>query len=330
MRAQGTTTVEIKSGYGLTVDDEARALRIAGELTDETTFLGAHVVPAEYADRRDDYVDLVTGPMLRACAPHARWVDVFCEPHVAARVRRRRGPRGPRGRPGRRSGRCACTATSSGPAPASGSPSSSARPASTTARSSSDADVDALAGAAGTTVATLLPGVEFSTRSPYPDARRLLDAGVVVALATDCNPGTCYSSSMPFVIALAVREMRPDAGRGAARGDGRAARRRCGATTSAASRPGMRADLAGARRAVLPAPGLPRGRAHRARTGAGAELTGCPHQLSALRGVVNQPLGHGVALSSGSKLDLPGPAANRRSSVTPSRRPCRPTRQAEP
>jgi len=69
------------------------------------------------------------------------------------------------------------------------------------------ADVAALADAAGTTVATLLPGVEFSTRSPYPDARRLLDAGVVVALATDCNPGTCNSSSMPLMVALAVREM---------------------------------------------------------------------------------------------------------------------------
>ena len=83
MRAQGTTTVEVKSGYGLTVADEARALRIAREQTDETTFLGAHVVPEEYADRRAEYVDLVTGPMLRACAPHARWVDVFCEPHSA-------------------------------------------------------------------------------------------------------------------------------------------------------------------------------------------------------------------------------------------------------
>jgi imidazolonepropionase len=70
-----------------------------------------------------------------------------------------------------------------------------------------DGDVEALAAARGITVATLLPGVEFSTRSPYPDARRLIDAGVDVALASDCNPGTCYSSSIPFAIALAVREM---------------------------------------------------------------------------------------------------------------------------
>jgi imidazolonepropionase len=147
MRRQGTTTVEVKSGYGLTVQDEARALRLAGEVTRETTYLGAHVVPPDMAGDRDAYVELVTGEMLQACAPFARWVDVFCEP----------------------------------------------------------ASVDALAG--GTTVATLLPGVEFSTRSPYPDARRLLGAGVTVALATDCNPGSCFTSSMAFCIALAVREM---------------------------------------------------------------------------------------------------------------------------
>jgi imidazolonepropionase len=70
----------------------------------------------------------------------------------------------------------------------------------------SDADVAALA--ASGTVATLLPGVEFSTRQPYPDARRLLEAGVSVAIATDCNPGSCFTSSMPFCVALAVREMR--------------------------------------------------------------------------------------------------------------------------
>ena len=79
MRRQGTTTVEVKSGYGLTVADEARALAIARQFTPETTFLGAHVVPAEYADDPAGYVDLVTGPMLDACAPHANWIDVFCE-----------------------------------------------------------------------------------------------------------------------------------------------------------------------------------------------------------------------------------------------------------
>ena len=156
------------------------------EVTPETTFLGAHVVPPDTPDAPDDYVALVTGPMLDACAPHARWIDVFCEP-VGARLRRRRGPRRADRRARPPGWSCGCTPTSSPPGRACGWRSSSARPAPTTAPTSTDADVDALAG--GDTVATLLPGVEFSTRSPYPDARRLLDAGVDVALATDCNPG---------------------------------------------------------------------------------------------------------------------------------------------
>ena len=132
-RAQGTTTIEIKSGYGLDVETEERLLRLAREVTDETTFLGAHVVPAGID--RADYLALVTGPMLAACAPHARWADVFCEPASPRRVRRRRGPHGAR-RPRRRpASGCACTATSSGTVRASGSPSSSAPRASTTARS---------------------------------------------------------------------------------------------------------------------------------------------------------------------------------------------------
>jgi imidazolonepropionase len=206
MRAQGTTTVEVKSGYGLTVADEARALRIAREQTDETTFLGAHVVPEEYAGRRADYVDLVTGPMLRACAPHARWVDVFCEPHSAHAFTEDEARRVLAA--GREAGLgLRVHGNQLGPGPG-------VRLAVELEAASvdhctylSEDDVEALVAAAGTTVATLLPGVEFSTRSPYPDGRHLLDAGVSVALATDCNPGTCYSSSMPFVVALAVREM---------------------------------------------------------------------------------------------------------------------------
>jgi imidazolonepropionase len=207
MRSQGTSTVEIKSGYGLNVQDEARSLRIAAEFTSETTFLGAHVVPPEYVGRRPEYIDLVTGEMLAACAPHARWVDVFCEPHsphafteqearivlsagreagLGVRVHGNQLGHGPGVRLAVELGAASvdhCTFLS-------------------------DQDVEQLAAASDVTVATLLPGVEFSTRSPYPDARRLLDAGVSLALATDCNPGTCYSSSMPFVLALAVREMR--------------------------------------------------------------------------------------------------------------------------
>jgi imidazolonepropionase len=203
MRAQGTTTVEVKSGYGLTVHDEARALRLAAEVTPETTFLGAHVVPPD--SDRNDYLDLVCGPMLDACAPYARWVDVFCEPGSAHAFD------GDEARAVLTAGRAAgldlrvhANQLTAGPG---------VRLAVELGAASADhcthltdADVDALAG--GTTVATLLPGVEFSTRSPYPDARRLLDAGVTVALATDCNPGSCFTSSMAFCIALAVREMR--------------------------------------------------------------------------------------------------------------------------
>ncbi|WP_350280307.1 imidazolonepropionase [Kribbella sp. HUAS MG21] len=201
MRRQGTTTVEIKSGYGLTVADEARALQIARQFTDETTYLGAHVVPADYADDPAGYVELVTGPMLDAAAEHAKWIDVFVERGafdadqgrailqagqargLQARVHANQLGEGPGVQLAAEVGAAAadhCTYLT-------------------------DADVDALASSG--VVAGLLPAIEFSTRSPYPNARRLLDAGVTVALATDCNPGSGYSSSMPFCIALAVREM---------------------------------------------------------------------------------------------------------------------------
>jgi len=200
MLAQGTTTVEIKSGYGLTVADEARSLRIAEEFTAETTYLGAHTVPSG-ADP-DEYTALACGPMLEACAPHAKWADVFCErgafdgdqaravltasakAGLALRVHANQLTAGPGVRLAVELGAASadhCTHLT-------------------------DADVDALA--SGDTVATLLPGAEFSTRSPYPDARRLIDAGAAVALATDCNPGSSFTSSMAFCIALAVREMR--------------------------------------------------------------------------------------------------------------------------
>jgi imidazolonepropionase len=199
-------------------------------------------VPAG-ADRAG-YVELVRGPMLTACAPHARWIDVFCEPAsphafdadearavllagraagLGLRVHGNQLAAGPGVRLAVELGAASvdhCTHLG-------------------------DADVDALAGAAGTpspTVATLLPGVEFSTRSPYPDARRLLDAGVPVALASDCNPGTCFSDSMPFMIALAVREMRmtPAEALLAATAGGAAALRR---DDVGSLRPGARADL---------------------------------------------------------------------------------------
>ncbi|HEY7173837.1 MAG TPA: imidazolonepropionase [Micromonosporaceae bacterium] len=206
MLRQGTTTVEIKSGYGLSVADEPRSLAVAREFTDDTTFLGAHVVPAD--TDADAYTALVCGAMLDAAVPYARWIDVFCE----------------RGAFDLDQSRAVLTA---GIAAGLGArihasqltPGGGVRLAVELGAASADhcthlsgADIDALAAARadGTTgtVATLLPGAEFSTRSSYPDARALLDAGATVALATDCNPGSSYTSSMSFCIALAVREMR--------------------------------------------------------------------------------------------------------------------------
>ena len=201
MHAQGTTTLEIKSGYGLTVDDEARALRIAREFTAETTFLGAHVVPAEFADDPAGYVALVTGEMLETAAPHARWIDVFCETGafdvdqaraiLEAGRARGLGLRMHAGQLGESPG--VQLAVELGAASVDH------------CTFLSEADIDALG--SSSTVATLLPGVEFSTRQPYPDARRLLAAGATVALACDCNPGSSYTSSMSFCIAVAVRDM---------------------------------------------------------------------------------------------------------------------------
>ncbi|MGH6655244.1 MAG: imidazolonepropionase [Actinocrinis sp.] len=202
MARQGTTTVECKTGYGLTVEDEARAIRIAREECDATTFLGAHVVPAEYADRRADYVDLVRGPMLDACAPYADYVDVFCERGAFDEAETRLILDAAKGKG--LAVRLHANQLGHGPGVQLAVEYGAASADHCTYLS--DQDVEALAGSS--TVATLLPGVEFSTRSPYPDARRLIDAGASVAIATDCNPGSCYTSSMPLCIALAVREMR--------------------------------------------------------------------------------------------------------------------------
>ena len=212
--------------------------RSPARVTAETTFLGAHVVPAEYRDDRDDYVSLVAGDMLAACAPHARWIDVFCdrgafdvdETRVDPAGRRRRGPRpAPARRPARpRAG-------------ASSWPSNCGAASVDHCTYATDSDIEALA-RRSTTVATLLPGAEFSTRAPWPDARRFLDAGVTVALATDCNPGSSYTTSMPFCIAVAVRDMNftPAEALWAATAGGAAALRRDDVGVLA---PGMRADF---------------------------------------------------------------------------------------
>jgi imidazolonepropionase len=220
--SSGTTTFEIKSGYGLTVEQESRACRIAAEFTDEVTFLGAHVVPEEFGADRTGYLDLVTGPMLDACAPPARWIDVFCDRGAfdadEARVVLEAGARAGLGT------RVHANQLGHGPGVALAVEVGAASADHCTHLR--DTDIDALAGSA--TVATLLPGAEFSTRSPYPDARRLLDSGVSVALATDCNPGTSFTTSMPWCIAMAVREMHmtvAEALRAATRGGARALRR---------------------------------------------------------------------------------------------------------
>lgn len=236
MLRSGTTTVEVKSGYGLSVADEERSVRVAAGLTDEVTFLGAHVVPAEYASDRDGYLDLVRGPMLDACAPSARWADVFCdvgafsvdEARTVLEAAQRRGL-GLRVHANQlEAGGGVALAVEMGAASADH------------CTHLSEADVDALA--ESQTVATLLPGAEFSTRSPYPPARRLLDAGATVAVATDCNPGSSYTTSMPFCLALAVREMHltPDEAVWAATAGGAAALRRDDVGVLA---PGRRADV---------------------------------------------------------------------------------------
>ena len=201
MLASGITTFETKSGYGLTVETEARCLEIASIVTPEVTYLGAHVVPAEFAGRADDYVELVCNEMLTAVSPFAKWIDVFCDRGAfdadqALQILRTGEAAGlmPRIHANQLEAgggievAVACDAASADHC-----------------THLTERDVELLAGS--NTVATLLPGAEFSTRSPYPDARRLIDAGATVALATDCNPGSSYTTSMPFCIAVAVREM---------------------------------------------------------------------------------------------------------------------------
>ncbi len=273
LHAQGTTTFEVKTGYGLTVHDEERLARLAAEVTPEVTFLGAHVVPAEYADRREEYVDLVCGPMLEACAPHSRWIDVFCERGaftpdesrrvLAAGVAHGLLPRVHGNQLGLGDGVRLAVAMG----------------AASVDHCTYLDDDDVAALAASDTVATLLPGVEFSTRQPYPDARRLIDAGVTVALASDCNPGSSFTSSMPLMIALAVREMgmtTAEAVWAATAGGARALRR----DDVGAIAPGMRADLvmldAPTRTHLAYRPGVPL-----VRTGSGRTATRTEDRIGA-------------------------------------------------
>jgi imidazolonepropionase len=201
MQKSGITTFETKSGYGLTTADETRSLEIASKHTPETTFLGAHVVPSEYAGKEDKYVELVTGEMLDSVLAYAKWIDVFCDQGafdvdqsrqiLQAGIDRGLLPR----------------IHANQLAPGGGVQLAVELDCASADHCThlSDQDIEALAGS--NTVATLVPGAEFSTRATYPNAARLFDAGVKVALATDCNPGSSYTTSMPFCIALAIREM---------------------------------------------------------------------------------------------------------------------------
>jgi imidazolonepropionase len=235
-RRAGTTTVEVKSGYELTVEGEQRLLGLAGELTSETTFLGAHAVPQRYAHDPDAYVAEVVDAMLPACAPLARWCDAFCERGAfdedqcrAVLVAAARLGLGLR-----------VHANQLGPGPGVRLAVELDAASADHCTHLTDDDVGALAGAA--TVATLLPATDFATRQPYPDARRLLDAGATVALATNENPGSSHTTSMGFVIALAVRDLGmtvDEAVLAATLGGARALRRADVGRLS----PGARADL---------------------------------------------------------------------------------------
>jgi imidazolonepropionase len=199
--ASGTTTVEIKSGYGLSIADELRSLEIAREFTEETTFLGAHVVPTEFKSAPEDYVAMVCGPMLDAVAPHAKWIDVFCDrgaftPAQTRQILKAGIAKGllPRLHANQLE-------------PGEGIKVGVELGAASVDHISHFDDSDIAALANSNTVATFLPGAEFSTRSKYPDARPMFAAGINVSIASDCNPGSSYTTSMPLMIALAVREM---------------------------------------------------------------------------------------------------------------------------
>ena len=202
MQESGTTTIEIKSGYGLDVATEERSLRIAAELTDEVTYLGAHVVAPEFASNPDAYVDLVVGEMLEACAPHSKWIDVFCDRGAFTTEQSRRILEA-----GIKKGllpRIHLNQLEQGDGVAMAIELDCASADHLTYLT--DDDISALA--ASSTVAGLVPGADFSTRAPhYPRGRDLLDAGAAVALSPDCNPGSSFTTNMPFCIALAVREM---------------------------------------------------------------------------------------------------------------------------
>ncbi len=195
----GTTTIEIKSGYGLNEVDELRSIEIASHFTTETTLLAAHVIPREFKDNPDGYVDLIVKRIIPASK--AKWVDVFCDKGAFSEDQSRRIydagiahgmiPRIHANQLQRTN--AVQLAIELGAASADH------------LSNSNDEDIQALA--ASKTVATLLPGAEFSTQHEGKLGRKFLDAGAKVAIASDCNPGSSYTTSMPFCIAAAVSLM---------------------------------------------------------------------------------------------------------------------------
>ncbi|WP_237212283.1 imidazolonepropionase [Rothia nasimurium] len=235
-RRSGATTVEVKTGYGQSAESELKSVQVAAACTDEVTLLAAHVAPPEYQGRQDEYVQMVIDTMIPQCAPYASWIDVFCERGAfneeESRAVLKAGMAA--GLKARVHGNQLTYGAGVQLAVELGAASVDHVVYLT------DADVDALANSS--TVATVLPGADFSTRGTYPDARRLLDAGVTVALGADCNPGTSFTTSIPFCIALAVRDlhMSPDEAVWAATAGGAAA---LGRTDIGAITVGARADV---------------------------------------------------------------------------------------
>ena len=197
--ASGITQFEIKSGYGLDVETEVRSLKIASELTEHTTFLGAHVVPEGV--ERAEYITLLTGEMLQAVRPYAKWIDVFCDQGAFTAVEAKEILQAGIAA-GLKPRMHANQIANIGAIPVALELGCASVDHCTHL---SPEDITLLSGSE--TVVTLLPGAEFSTKSPYPDGRRLASAGITLAIATDCNPGSSYTTSMPFCIAIAVREM---------------------------------------------------------------------------------------------------------------------------
>ncbi|GAA4839502.1 imidazolonepropionase [Garicola koreensis] len=210
--AGGTTFLETKTGYGLEVDEEARHARLAAAEVDVVTFLGAHLVPKGIDP--DAYLASVTGPMLQAALPYVQWADVFCETGAFTEEQSRTvlqacaeaglGLRVHGNQLGQGPG--VKLAAEMGAASVDHLNYLSDDDVELLASTWESWDATTASGAPGT-VATCLPACDLSTRQPLADGRRLLDAGVEIALASNCNPGTSYTSSMNFNVSTAVLQM---------------------------------------------------------------------------------------------------------------------------